>query len=122
MSGGDGPLADGALTLDRLIEVSLRAIRLTMTSCAYPPGTYTWWKVGGLVTVMQLGDDSSLIASLDFEPHSFTQREDPLGTACIPLRGNSLGGSNDRVVKFVEGLTEVWHQQAKVGKASPGWA
>jgi hypothetical protein len=71
---------------------------------------------------MQLGDDSSLIASLDFEPHSFTQREDPLGTACIPLRGNSLGGSNDRVVKFVEGLTEVWHQQAKVGKASPGWA
>jgi len=95
MSGGNGLLADGALTLDRLIEVSLRTVRLTMTSCAYPPGTYTRWKVSGLVTAMQFGDDSSLIASLDFEPHSVTQRQDPLSTARISLRGNCLSGSND---------------------------
>lgn len=113
-------LADRALACDRGVEVALWAVTLPMTSSANPPRTDAVRQVNGTLAVGEFGDDCALVAGLDLEPHSITQRENSLRSPGIALLRHRLGDRDGRVVYLIERRTEIRQRNAEVTEAALG--
>lgn len=78
-------LSGRALPRDRRVEIALGAVGLTTPGSADPPRPRVRRNIGRQFVTAEFGDNCPLVSHLDLEPDPVVQREDPLGTAGIPL-------------------------------------
>src|SRR5690606_30884124 len=74
------------------------------------------------ISAAELGHGSAMIAGLDLEPDAIGERDDALGTACVPLCGDGLGARDNRLIDLVQANPEVRQLQPKITEAALGWA
>lgn len=74
-----------ALSLQRGVEVALRAVPLAPASRSDPPGASARAHPFGTISAAELSHGSAMVAGLDLEPDAVGERDDALRAACVPL-------------------------------------